>query len=246
VELRQVPWECFYAAVDNRTRLAAISEVNYSSGFRAPLEEIGSFLRERGILLYVDGTQSVGALRFDVRRIRPDMLAVHAYKWMISPTGSGFMYVAPGLRSRLAPNVTGWRSDKGWRNVDNLHHGSPVFKDSAEKYEGGGLPFGLLHALGAAVEWMLELGPEAIQRRVLELAESARRGLAGLGASAEYTGSQIVAVRIEGADSSRLATELRPRRVLVSARHGFFRVSPHFYNNQSDLERMQDELRKLL
>ncbi|HTV54677.1 MAG TPA: aminotransferase class V-fold PLP-dependent enzyme [Terriglobia bacterium] len=247
VELRQVPWEGFYRAIDLRTRLVAISEVNYVTGFRAPLEEIAAFLHSRGILLYVDGTQSVGALQFDVQKIQPDMLAVHAYKWMISPTGTGFMYVAPSLRTKLPPNVAGWRTDREWRNVDNLHQGIPIFKDAAEKYEGGGSQFGLLHAMGAAVDWILELGPEAIERRVLNLARSARERLINLGAApGRDTRSQIVAVRFNQMDASQIARELQARRVLVAARQGVLRISPHFYNNESDLERLEGELRTLL
>jgi hypothetical protein len=96
-----------------RTRLVAISTVNYSTGFRPPLEEISETLRRRGILLYLDGTQSLGALQFDVSRIRPDLFAVDAYKWLLSPNGAGFMYVSPELRERLAPAVIGWRSHQG-------------------------------------------------------------------------------------------------------------------------------------
>ena len=92
--------------------------------------------------------------------VKPDMFAVHAYKWLISPNGAGFMYVSPELRERLRPNVVGWRSHKDWRRVDSLHHGAPEFVDSAEKYEGGMLNFPSLYAMGASVEMMLELGPE--------------------------------------------------------------------------------------
>jgi len=246
VEFREVPWERFYDSIDSRTRLAVLSEVNYATGFRAPVAEISRFLRERGVRLFVDGTQSVGALHFDVRAMQPDVLAVHAYKWMVSPTGTGFMYVAPEFRQALAPNVAGWRTHRDWRNVDNLHHGMPVLKESAEKYEGGGLAFGLLHALGAAAEWLVELGPEAIEARVLKLAGSARKRLRDLGAVVPENGSQIVAAKFDGLDASRLARDLKSRRVLVAARHGYFRVSPHFYNNEEDLDRMETELRRLL
>ena len=180
-----------------------------------------------------------------MRTAKPDVLAVHGYKWMVSPTGVGFMYFAPELRKVLPPNVAGWRTHRDWRNVDNLHHGMPVLQDSAERYEGGGLPFGLLHALGTAAEWMVELGPDEIETRVLTLAASARARLKKLGAEAAETGSQIVAAKFPGVDPSRLARELKERRVLVAARHGFLRVSPHFYNNEADLDVLESELRKL-
>jgi selenocysteine lyase/cysteine desulfurase len=244
--VREVCWERFYESVGARTRLVALSEVNYSTGFRAPLEDIARFLRERNVIFLIDGTQSVGALQFDVEKIRPDVLVVHGYKWLISPTGAGFLYIAPNLRKILPPSVTGWRSHRAWREVDNLHHGTPVFEDSAQKYEGGGLPFPLLYAMEASVNLLLEIGPEAIERRVLELAGSARERLRRLGAEAPETGSQIVAAKFAGRDPSPLARELKSRRVLVSARHGYLRVSPHFYNNEEDLDRMEAALRALL
>jgi cysteine desulfurase/selenocysteine lyase len=67
-----------------------------------------------------------------------------------------------------------------------------------------------------------------------------------LGAEAPDRGSQIVAAKFAGRDPSRLARELKTRRVLVAARHGYLRVSPHFYNNEEDLDRLEGELRAAL
>jgi selenocysteine lyase/cysteine desulfurase len=246
---RKVAWDRFYNAVDPRTRLVAFSEVNYATGFRAPLAEISRFLGERGVPLFLDGSQSVGALTFDVRKTPVDVLAVHGYKWMMSPTGAGFMYVSPAFRKKLPPNIIGWRSHRDWRNVDRLHSGTPEFKDAAEKYEGGGLPFHLLYAMEASVEWMLEIGPEVIERRVLELANSARSILRGLGAQVEDTGSQIVIAgfpTLNTFDASATARGLRAQNVVVAARHGRLRVSPHFYNDEGDLKRLESALKNLL
>jgi selenocysteine lyase/cysteine desulfurase len=246
IEFVEVEYPDLWDAVDEHTRLVAVSEVNYASGFRVPIAELSTRLRERGVLLYVDGTQSVGALEFNCSVAKPDMLAVHGYKWMLSPTGAGFMYVAPELRERLDPMVIGWRSHENWRNVDNLHHGSPVFKESAEKYEGGGLQFPLLYAMEESVNMMLEIGPDVIERRVLELACALRSILRAMGAEVDDTGSQIVAARFSGRDVSKLARALREKKVLVSARHGYLRVSPHIYNDESDLQRLRSELSQLL
>lgn len=233
--LREVPWDQFYAAIDRSVKLVAISEVNYATGFRPPLAEISRVLKSRGIPLFVDGTQSAGALRFNVAETPVDVYAVHAYKWMISPPGAGFFYISPEFRAKLRPNVIGWRSHHDWRNVDNLHHGSPVFSTKAEKYEGGGLPVALLCAMEASVNLMLQIGVDAIEQRVLGLAACAREALRGLGAEADDTGSQIVAARFPDRDVSQIARDLKERRILVAARHGHLRVSPHFYNTEEDL-----------
>jgi cysteine desulfurase/selenocysteine lyase len=246
IEFVETSWEKFYASIDERTRLVAISSANYVTGFVPPLAEIAAFLRRRGVLFYVDGTQSVGALRLDVSHVQPDMLAVHGYKWLNCPDGAGFMYVKPELRERLAPMVVGWRSHRDWRNVDNLHHGTPEFAESAEKYEGGMLPFALLYAMQASLELVLEIGPEAIEQRVLQLADHVRTVARELGGEPVSVNSAIVPVRFEGRDASKLAMALKENRVLVSARHGLVRVSTHFYNNESDIERFRSALKELL
>ena len=250
VEFVETPWESFYDAVTAHTRLVLLSTVNYTNGFRPPLEEISPFLRERGVLLYVDGTQSVGALPFDTAAIQPAVLGVDAYKWLLGPTGSGLLYVRPDVRRRLRPSVIGWRSHKDWRRVANLHHGTPEFASAAEKYEGGMLNFPSLFGLGASLEMMLEIGPAAIETRVKELAARTRDLLRELGArllcdEAPHYDAPVIAARFPGRDAAELARGLRERRVLVSARHGNLRVSAHFYNNEEDLERLGAELQRL-
>lgn len=246
VEFVETAWEHFEDAITSRTRLVLLSMLNYSTGRRSRLDQLAPRLRANGTLLYVDGTQGVGALQFDVQRIRPAMLAVHGYKWMLAPTGAGFMYVDPELRERLRPTVVGWRSDRAWREVNTLHHGRPRFKHAAEKYEGGNLPHALLYALEPPVEMMLELGPKKIEARVLELARLARCVLRDAGAEVADGETPIVAGRFKGVDASRVASELKERRVIVSARHGHLRVSTHFYNNEGDIARFADELKRLL
>ena len=243
---RKVPWDQLADSVDDRTRLVAFSQVNYATGFRPPLAEVSRFLCEKGVPLFLDGSQSVGALTFDVTKTPVDVLAVHGYKWLLSPTGAGFMYISPAFRKKLPPNIIGWRSHHEWRNVDRLHSGTPEFKDAAEKYEGGGLPFHLLYAMDSSVKWMLEIGPEAIERRVLALADSARQMLRGLGAHVEDSGSQIVIVGLPGKDASAIARALREQKVVIAARHGRLRISPHFYNDEEDLTRLGSALKKLL
>lgn len=236
IRFRAVPAAEFSAAVNERTRLVILSTVNYATGYRPPIESIAAELRERGILFYVDGTQSVGALEFDVAKIRPSMLCVDAYKWMLSPNGAGFVYVAPELRAVLPATTVGWRSDRGWRNPNTLNHGRPVFSEDAEKYEGGMIDFGALYAMGAVVDMMLALGPAAIERRVLEFGDRVREDFRRLGAEVNADRTPIVTAKFPDRDSGALAAALKEERIIVSARQGRLRVSPHFYNNADDLE----------
>ncbi|MCC6395146.1 MAG: aminotransferase class V-fold PLP-dependent enzyme [Bryobacterales bacterium] len=245
-----VAWPRFLEALTPRTRLVMLSTVNYTTGLCPPLDKIAEACRANGTVLCIDGTQSIGALRFDAARIQPDMFAVDGYKWLCCPNGSGFAYIHPRVREWLKPQTIGWRSDKRWREVNSLHHGAPEFKGSAERYEGGILPFPAIYAMGASVEFMLQLGPEAIEQRVLELAGNLRDRLRGLGAQllsdedAVYV-SPIVAARWPGVDSGNLSLALKQRRILTAARHGNLRVSTHFYNNEGDIDRLIQALRDL-
>jgi selenocysteine lyase/cysteine desulfurase len=242
VEFLEVPWSELYSSLTEDTRAVIVSTVNYSTGFRVPVEELGRALRDRGILYYLDGTQSIGALQFDVGAAQPDMLAVNGYKWLLSPNGAGFMYVRPSLREQLKPNVIGWRSHKDWRRVDSLHHGAPEFVDSAERYEGGMLNFPSLYAMGASIDMMLELGPDCVEARVLDLATKCAQVLEQAGGEVENRDTPIVTARFSDRDASTLAKALREKRIVVSARHGRLRVSTHFYNNEEDLQVLAEAL----
>jgi selenocysteine lyase/cysteine desulfurase len=239
VTFRTVRWADFYASVNERTRLVLMSVVNYASGFRPPLLEISPFLHERGVLLYLDGTQSIGALQFDAGIVKPAMLCVDAYKWMMSPNGAGFVYIDAELRRQITPTVIGWRSDAGWRQVGALNHGMPVFADDAEKFEGGMIPFPSLYAMGAVVDLLLETGMAQIEARVLELAAQTRLMLLEKGAEVNQDVSQIVTAKLEGRNVAELAQQLKAQQILVSARHGRLRVSPHFYNSETDIDALR-------
>lgn len=251
VQYVETTWEQLPGYLDGRTRVVAVSSINYMTGFCPDVAAIAKAVREAGALLYVDGTQGLGALCFDVRRVEPAMYAVNGYKWLLSPPGAAFMYVDKELRARLRPAVVGWRSHHDWRSVEHLHHGSPEFSPAAERYEGGMLAFAPLYAMGAAVELMLKLGAPQIEERVLALTERAREQLRAADASIEGDGradyrSPILAARFRGVDAGELSRQLRERKIVVSARHGNLRVSLHFYNNEEDVERLGAELRKLL
>jgi cysteine desulfurase / selenocysteine lyase len=233
-------------SLPQRTRAVVLSTVNYTTGYRPNLEVISYVAHQAGALLYVDGTQSVGALRFDVAEVKPDMLAVDGYKWLLCPNGATFFYISPELRRRWRPPVMGWRSDKSWRSVDQLHHGAPRLSEAAEKYEGGMLNFPSIYGAGESVRMILELGPDRIENRVLELAGMAEQILRSCGASVRNPNTNIVAAHFPDHDAGVIAKRLRESRIMVAARHGNLRVSPHFYNTEADLEHLEEALSRIL
>jgi selenocysteine lyase/cysteine desulfurase len=138
--------------------------------------------------------------------------------------------------------VIGWRSDRGWRSVDELHHGAPQLPEGAERYEGGMLNFPSLYGMGESVRMILEIGPDVIEKRVLALAGWTAEVLRAAGATIQHEGSNIVAGHWPDRDASELAKKLADKRIIVAARHGNLRVSPHFYNDESDLDSLASAL----
>ena len=228
--------------IPERTRAIAISTVNYTSGYRPDCAAIVRLAHAAGALVYIDGTQSLGALEFDVQAVQPDMFAVDGYKWLLCPNGATFFYISKALREQLTPAVFGWRSDKGWRSVASLHHGTPQLPDGAERYEGGMLNFPILYAMAEAVRMLLELGPANVERRVLELAGQVESIVRDTGAQVIHSGGNIIAARWEDRDANVLAASLREQGIIVAARHGNLRISPHFYNLEEDLEKLRAAL----
>jgi cysteine desulfurase / selenocysteine lyase len=242
VEFLEIPFAELDAHLDERVRLVIVSALNYVTGFRAPLLELRSKLDRVNALLYVDATQGCGGLHFDLAALRPDVMGVHGYKWLLSPTGAGFIYVREDVRRWLEPNVIGWRSHHTWQDLDNLHHGPPVFSDAADRYEGYFPAMPLLYGLEQSVDLFLSLGPANIERRILEVADVLRREVKRLGGTVANESTPILACRFPGRDSSQLARELAARNVQVSARHGYLRVSVHLYNDEQDVAAFVDAL----
>ncbi len=243
-------WHEFDSHVSARTRLVALSTVNYTTGLRPNLQPLVKDLRARGIVVYLDGTQSCGALEFNCAAIAPDFFAVDAYKWMISPNGATFIYVNPEMRRRLPPNVLGWRSDKDWRNVTHLHHGAPRFGESAEKYEPGMMAFASLCGMDASLRLIEEIGIAQIEKRVLTLADTLRTELAADGRRVFPLQGRLFAFadchgQFARRDSAALAKKLAEQNINISARRAYLRISPHFYNNEEDLAALLAAIRKL-
>jgi cysteine desulfurase/selenocysteine lyase len=251
VELRQVPerdgridTDELLETLDERTRMVALSWVQYASGFRSDLARIGAACRERGILFVVDAIQGLGALPIDVERDGVDVCAGSTHKWLLGPEGVGVLYVSDRVIDQVRPVRSGWRSMRKTFEWTDLELS---FTAGAKRFESGTLnAYGIL-ALGGSLEIFLEIGAGDLERRVLALAGRAATGLAGLGfevISSQRPGetSGIVAAVHPRHEPGALVKHLAQRDIVVAARAGRFRVSAHFYNSFDEIDRMLHEL----
>ena len=251
VTLRQVPsregrvWvEDLEAAMDGRTRMLTISHVEWSSGFRNDLDALSEVCRRRGVAFFVDAIQGLGPHTIDVRRTPVDFLCADGHKWLLGPEGAGVLFVREEWIERLRPLGVGWHSvAQSFNDPDNSFH----LKPTAQRWEGGSFNMPGLQAFGASVGLLLEIGPRAVSERILEradrvrdLARSADWSLVGSDRPGDRSG--IVAMVKEGVDPDAFAVGARTRGVAFACRRGRVRISPHVYNDESDLDRLAEVL----
>ena len=233
-------------AADERTRVVAVSFVDWQSGARTDLAPLGAWCRERGILFVVDGIQGVGALKLDVERSNVDVLAVCGHKWMLSLEGVGCLYVSRRVEPRLHSVLHGWKSVT---DCDTYlpYHFTP--RPDAGKFEPGSSPWLGIAVFGAALEMLLEVGPEPIEARILSLTDRLAAGLRARGAEivSPWEAGQrsgIVNFRL-GDDPEALRDALLARGFFLRMRAGGVRVAPHFYNSEDEIDRLLGSLDEL-
>jgi len=240
----RLPLETVEAALaDPAVRLLAISSVEFGSGARNDLAALGALCRERGVLLCVDAIQSLGVLPLDVAALGIDFLSADGHKWLCSVEGCGVFYCRAALQDRLAPRIVGWRSVADNHDFDTYQ---TALQPSAVRYEEGTPNTGGIFALGAAIDLTLELGVERIAERVLELTEGLVEGLGARGATVVSPrgpeASGIVSFRWRDEPPKRTVACLRAKRMMLAARRGCVRASPHFYNDEAELEALLEAL----
>ncbi len=234
------------AAVDGRTRLVALSSVAYHNGFRIDLKRLGEELHARGVPLYVDAIQSLGAFPIDVDECRISFLSADSHKWLLGLEGVGFFYCRRSMLDEIRPPFVSWRS---MEEPFDLHATELRFAPTARRFEYAAYNLAGIFGFNAALGLLLGIGIAVIEERVLALTDRLvalleKRGLDILSPRAEGEKSGIVTFRYidRKVDYSALANELKRKGVVVSARGGGLRAAPHFYNNNEDLEKLLEAL----
>jgi cysteine desulfurase/selenocysteine lyase len=223
-------------SIDAKTRLLAVSSVQFSNGFRADLRRVGEICRSKGILLCVDAIQSLGIIPMDVRAFNIDFLAADAHKWLLGPEGVGVFFCRQALAERLDPPLVGW---KCVQNELDFDHPDLCLKKNAQRFEEGSLNLMGILGLGAAIALLFEAGTESIEKRVLDLGDLIIRE-AGTRGHAVLTPKQRQErggnVTISGNfDPDTIRDALRKKGIMVNVRGGGLRVSPHFYNTEAEI-----------
>ncbi|MBA1272773.1 aminotransferase class V-fold PLP-dependent enzyme [Stutzerimonas azotifigens] len=235
----QDPEADLLAACGPRTRLMAISAVQYASGLRLDLERLGLACEQLGVLLCIDAIQQLGALPLDVQAARCAFAMADGHKWMLGPEGLGVFYCRSDLRSQLKLHEYGWHMLEDAGNYDR-NDWQPA--RSARRFECGSPNMLGCMALEASLSLLEEVGMDQVAKLVLERIEWLRSGLDVidgvelLSPHAQSRRSGILTFRVEQLDSNELFAQLKAEQVVCAQRGGGVRLSPHFYTPASVIE----------
>jgi cysteine desulfurase/selenocysteine lyase len=247
VELRQAdlqaadtPEDALFARVDQRTRLIAVSSIQYGSGRRLDLEKIGAYCRQHQILFCVDAIQSIGAVRFDVQATGADFVMADGHKWMLGPEGLALFYCRAELRDELRLNQYGWHMTDAYVNFDQA-----VWQPAAtaRRFECGSPNMLGIHALFTSLSLLLEVGMEQVEAAVLDNARTLFEAITAspqLELLSDPTPGRfggIVTFRHRELENQQLFDYLTKNGVMCAMRGGGVRFSPHFYTPRDTLLR---------
>lgn len=221
-------------------RLLAVSYVNYLSGFRVNLAQIGELCRAHGCFFLVDAIQGMGAFPIDVQACHIDALAADGHKWMLGPEGNGILYVRRKWLDAIDPVEFGWTNPVNYANYGSR---DVTLRPDAGRYECGTLNTIGCFGLRAAMEFLLGIGIEniaaSVESRASQLEAGVReRGYETITERTPETGSGIVTFRHPSIDCRKIVRDLREHRILAAPRQGWIRMSPHFYISPEDIEQV--------
>src|SRR5215216_4054378 len=230
--------------VDDRTRVVAISWVQFASGFRADLARIGRFCRERNIIFVVDAIQGLGGLKLDVVRDSVDAFAADAHKYLLGPEGIALLYVSDRVIRSIKPTTVGWTSVKNYEQ--HLDY-KLDYREGALRFECGTLNTAGVYGLGAAIDLFLEVGPERVEEYLLSLSDYLAERLNAKGykvVSSRRKGetSGIVTCTHDRHSPGSLYHSLLSKNIITAPRAKRLRISPHFYNTREEVDRLIDAL----
>lgn len=238
--------ESVFARMDERTRVVALSAIQFWNGYRIDIARIGEECRRANVILAVDGIQALGAVEVDVTAMKIDLLTAGAGKWMLGPVGIGLAWFSAPLLERIQPLLVGTGSV-----VSPTEYFKPeyVVEPTARRFEESSISWLDLVAFLAAVELIVEIGIDKIEERVLSLAGRLGDGLVERGFEVwepwprkRSESSGIVSFRRPGAAPEETMRDLAAARVVGRTHDRYVRLSPHFYNTVQEIEMVLDVL----
>lgn len=229
------------ARVNARTRVLAVSSVQFGTGAVVDLGQLGRVLRDSKTLLVVDAVQSLGVLPMDVETLHLDAVVAGGHKWLLAPEGCGLFYLSEKAMAQVAPRVLGWHSVA---NAGDYHRLCIEPRLGMRRFEAGTPNVLGAVALGESVNLLLEVGLETVQHRVQGLVGALAENLRERGyllhtplEANGLPGAGILCFTHPRIENARLQKALGRAGIEHAVRQRGVRFSPHFYQDQADVDR---------
>ena len=234
--------------IDNDTKLVAISHALYNTGAILPIEKISKVLKNQ-IPFFIDSAQTIGCIGdHDVSKLKCDFMSFNGSKWLCGPMGTGLFYCKKESSELLEPKTIGGES--AIENDNNL-----IFKDLPDKFQTGFRNYVGIVGLESSVKYLLNFGMKNIRKKNQYLSNLFREELEKIpniilyGPDDPNERTSIVSFNIKGFDSQKIVDRFEKQNIVLAVREimeqKIIRVSPHFFNTESDLLKVIDELKKL-
>src|SRR3954451_4911904 len=229
---------------DPRVRVLAVSLVQFSNGYTVDLARLSAATRASETYLVVDAIQGLGQVPVDLRKVTVDILACGAQKWLLSPWGSGFVYVRRELIPDLRPAVTGWMAFEGTDDFTRLTQYNDTLREDARRFELITLPYQDFAGMNQSLRLLLDLDVARIHQHLRCLQEpllqwAARAGAPVVSPADERTSGILC---VAPSDVASAFGALKQARIICSLREGAIRLSPHAYTTYDEMERVVEIL----
>ncbi len=240
----RIPLEHYERVIDDRTLLVSIASVCYRNGSKQDVRPIVDLAHKNGALVMLDAYQGLGAFPIDVRALDTDFLVGGTLKYLLSSAGTAMLYVRQELIEQLTPTFSGWFAQRDINAMD-IYANDPA--PTARRFESGTPPVANIYAALAGVGLIQSWGVERIERHIGELTRAIKDGVLAEGFELatpveDEAHGAMLAVRVR--DEHAIVDALAQEDIVTSSRDGNVRISPHFYNNLEDIERLLESLRR--
>jgi cysteine desulfurase / selenocysteine lyase len=238
--------EVLEQAITPRTRMLSISAVQYLTGFRADLDSIGQLCRNYNIFFIVDAIQGLGAVKIDVQKAQIDALATGAHKWLMSPMGTGFLYLSERLAECMKPAKTGWLSVENPWELSNYNQ---PWKPLSGHLETGTYNIIGIIGLNESLKMILDIGMDVIEKKIIALSGYVSDNIIDSDKATllsplddRFRAGIVTFKPYRSQNPEESVYQLKQCKITISAREGYYRISPHFYNTSDETDMVLEYL----
>ncbi len=236
-------------AINENTRIVAMAHVHWANDFIFNLKSIRKKTKDYESLLIVDASQSLGALPFSVKEIKPDVLVCAGYKWLFGPYGCAYAYYGEYFDNGK-PIEENWSIRSGSENLASLTQYSDSYKPLAQRYNAGeSASFIYIQMQLAALEEVLKFRPEDLQAFCLDISSESLKDLDALGFKSfplHLRANHLFGLSIPASiNHDLLKNTLKANNIIVSYRGNYLRVSAHLYNTKAHFKKLVNVLKQV-